>query len=276
MKTYEQALKDGRNILVKNNILDSETDAWYLLSHVLDIDRTGYFMNLNREIEKNQYDRYMELVNQRTAHIPLQYLTGVQEFMGLEFIVSKDVLIPRQDTETMVEEVLKVSEGKAILDMCTGSGCIIISLMKLGRPIRAVGVDISPEALDIAKKNKDKHKVEVEFIESNLFDKIEGRFDIIVSNPPYIPTKDIEELMEEVKDHEPLAALDGSEDGLSFYRIIASKAKEHLNSKGILIFEIGYDQGEYVANLLKEEGFVEVKIIKDLGKLDRVVCGIMK
>jgi release factor glutamine methyltransferase len=193
--------------------------------------------------------------------------------MGLSFDVSKDVLIPRQDTEVLVQEILKAAEGKDVLDMCTGSGCIIISLAKLGRIHRGIGVDISIEALSIARKNAKKLQADVSFIHSNLFDQVEGQFDIIVSNPPYIPTSDINDLMEEVKNHEPIIALDGEEDGLHFYRTIVNQLSSYLKPSGYVFFEIGYNQGETVSRILEEHGFRNIKVIKDLAGLDRVVSG---
>jgi release factor glutamine methyltransferase len=191
--------------------------------------------------------------------------------MGLEFDVSPHVLIPRQDTEILVEEALKLCEGKKVLDMCTGSGCIIISIAKLGKSAGVAAVDISAEALNVAKGNAAKNEVKVEFIESDLFEKVEGDYDIIVSNPPYIRTKVMEELMPEVKDHEPVIALDGSKDGLYFYRKITASLKQHLRSGGTILYEIGYDQGEAVRDILKQEGFTDILVKKDLSGLDRVV-----
>ena len=170
-------------------------------------------------------------------------------------------------------EALKVCEGKSVLDMCTGSGCIIISLAKLGSLKKAVGVDVSEKALKIALKNAEQHKVKVEFIESDLFNNIEGHYDIVVSNPPYIPTKDIEKLMVEVKDHEPIIALDGDEDGLLFYKRIGAKINDHLAPEGYIFLEIGFDQGLAVTKILEDVGIKDIKVIKDLSGLDRVVYG---
>jgi release factor glutamine methyltransferase len=193
--------------------------------------------------------------------------------MGLNFKVSNEVLIPRQDTEILVQEVLKASNGKTVLDMCTGSGCIIISLDKLGNIKSGTGVDISVSALKIANENNTRLEANVQFMQSNLFEQVQGKYDIIVSNPPYIPTSDIETLMEEVKDHEPSIALDGKEDGLYFYRRILSEVADYINPGGFIFFEIGCDQGVAVSLLLKEKGFRDIRIIKDLAGLDRVVTG---
>ncbi len=272
MNTYKQLLQTGRELLKQQKIADADVDAWYLLAHVFNMKRTDLLLKGDMLVEEEAGYRYLELIHQRTAHIPLQHLLGTQEFMGLEFEVNGDVLIPRQDTETLVEEVLKHCEDRSVLDMCTGSGCIIISLAKLGRLRHAVGVDLSEKALAIAAVNADKHMVKVELLQSNLFDHVKGRFDIIVSNPPYIPSCDIEDLMPEVRDFEPRMALDGSDDGLEFYRCISQAAKEHLNPGGLIFYEIGYNQGEAVKLILTEEGFTDVMIKKDLSGLDRVVA----
>lgn len=273
MKTLEIALQEGRTLLKENQIADSDIDAWYLLSFLFEMNRAKYLMNSSMFITDDQYHQYMELIKKRGNHIPLQHITGEQEFMGLNFKVSPKVLIPRQDTEILVEEILKVSGGKTVLDMCTGSGCIIISLAKLGDIKSGFGVDISEAALQIAMENNSRLGVNVQFLHSNLFEKVQGKFDILVSNPPYIPTSDIETLMEEVKTHEPLIALDGREDGLYFYRRILQDGINYLNTNGFIFFEIGCDQGLDVSKLLEESGFRDIRIIKDLAGLDRVVTG---
>lgn len=271
MITYKELLQAARNLLREKMIADADADAWYLLSHVFKISRTDYLLYKDNTVSEDGSMRYRELVNLRSDHMPLQYITGTQEFMGLEFEVSPQVLIPRQDTESLVEEVLAVCEGKSVLDMCTGSGCIIISIANLGKPVRAVGADISPDALKIAVRNAVKNNSSAEFIQSNLFEKVEGKFDIIVSNPPYIPTGEIEGLMPEVKDHEPLLALDGAEDGLYFYEKITASLKDYLNRGGTVFYEIGCEQGEAVGQILKNAGFADITVKKDLSGLDRVV-----
>ncbi|MFT4146385.1 MAG: peptide chain release factor N(5)-glutamine methyltransferase [Mobilitalea sp.] len=271
MSTYKELLQAAVIRLKQQKIEDAEIDAWYLLEHVFHMKRMDYFLQQDSSVPENEKLHYEELIIQRASHIPLQHLIGNQEFMGLEFEVSKDVLIPRQDTEILVEEVLKICEHKEVLDMCTGSGCIIISLAKLSSLKKAVGVDVSDQALLIAAKNARKHIVNIEFIQSNLFEKVEGSYDIIVSNPPYIPTGDIEGLMPEVKDHEPLLALDGDLDGLVFYRNIAMESKRFLKPKGYLFFEIGHDQGKAVEHILYTQGYENIKVIKDLSGHDRVV-----
>lgn len=273
MKTLENALQEGRKLLKEKQITDSDIDAWYLLSFLFEMTRADYLMHSSMLISKEQYHEYMELIKKRGNHIPLQHITGEQEFMGLSFKVSQDVLIPRQDTEILVQEAIKVSGGKTVLDMCTGSGCIIISLAKLGDIKSGIGVDISEAALKIANENNNRLEANVQFLNSNLFEQVQGKYDIIVSNPPYIPTSDIETLMEEVKDHEPVIALDGKEDGLYFYRRILQEGTNYLNPNGFFFFEIGCDQGVAVSGLLKENGFQDIRIIKDLAGLDRVVSG---
>lgn len=273
MSTFREILMTARDYLKRHEIADADVDAWYLLAHVFRISRADFYLRCDDEVLDSQVEIYKQFVRQRAKHIPLQHITGTQEFMGLEFEVTSDVLIPRQDTEILVEEVLKVCNQKSVLDMCTGSGCIIISLAKLGNITKAVGVDLSDKALAVAIKNAAKHQLNVEFIQSNLFDNIDGVFDIVVSNPPYIPTEEIQNLMPEVRDHEPFMALDGDRDGLTFYRRIASEVKDHLSQNGYLFFEIGYNQGQEVREILEKAGFTDIKIVKDLSGLDRVVFG---
>lgn len=283
--TLHEAYQLGQEQLKTAGIEEADLDAWYLLEHVTGIDRTGYFLNCRERLSKEQEEAYREALQKRAAHIPLQQITGVQEFMGLKFRVNEHVLIPRQDTEVLVEEVCKVQRpGMHVLDMCTGSGCILISLLKYieaegnmrtgsGQPVTGVGVDISKEALHVAEQNAKALGVAATWLHSNLFERVTGRYDIIVSNPPYIPTSVIHSLAEEVKLHEPLMALDGKEDGLWFYREIVRKGPEYLKRGGRLFFEIGYDQGEAVRRLMEEAEFTEVTVKKDLAGLDRVVSG---
>lgn len=271
MNDYMGALRAARKILNDNGIADANADAWYLLSHVTGMDREQFILRANELFSEELHNKYLELVRMRASRIPLQYLTCIQEFMGLEFVVNRNVLIPRLDTEVLVEEVLKVCESKTVLDLCTGSGCIIISLAKLGGIKRAVASDISEEALKVAKVNAGKHEVNIEFVQSDLFDNIKGSFDIIVSNPPYVKSGEIKSLMPEVRDHEPAIALDGGEDGLELIRRIVDGICAHLNKDGMVFLEIGYDQGGQVVKLLADKGFMDITVKKDLGGLDRVV-----
>lgn len=271
--TAKELLRWGEERLLEAGIEDAKIDAWYLMEYSFPTDRVSFLMNGDEPSTAEQTDRYQNLIEKRASHIPLQHLTGVQEFMGYSFKVNENVLIPRQDTEILVEEVQKAAKGKRILDMCTGSGCIIISLQKLGSPERAVGVDISAKALEVARENALLLEAEVTFIESDLFEQVEETFDIIVSNPPYIESAEVDKLMPEVRDHEPRLALDGTEDGLWFYRRIIEEADNYLTENGELFFEIGYNQGEAVSRLMRDKGYHDIRVIKDLPGLDRVVAG---
>ena len=262
-------------------IEEAKIDARLLLEYTCKTDRNALYLKGDAEVSDTEKKSYMELISKRAEHIPLQHLTGEQEFMGLTFAVNKHVLIPRQDTECLVEIVLKnLHDGMQILDMCTGSGCILISLLHYSNDCVGVGVDLSEEALKVATHNAERigsngnqKEMNISFVHSDLFEKVEGKFDIIVSNPPYIKTEVIDTLMPEVKDFEPVMALDGTEDGLEFYRRIIVDAKKYLNRGGQLFFEIGYDQGEDVRNLMSDNGYEDVVVAKDLAGLDRVVYG---
>lgn len=274
--TCLELLQWGKSYLSESGIADAATDAWYLFEYITGMNKTTYYMKQSAELEEEKIQNYTTVIEQRGSKIPLQHITGEQEFMGLVFEVSPHVLIPRQDTEILVEEALRyMKDSMSILDMCTGSGCIIISLLKHAKKkdLSAEAADISLEALAVASRNSIRHSVEVSFLESDLFENIERTFDMIISNPPYIRTSAIEELMDEVRLHEPFQALDGLEDGLYFYREIINKSGIFLNPKGVLLFEIGYDQGKDVSKLMMEAGYKEVRVIKDLAGLDRVVTG---
>ncbi len=271
MNTYNELLQTAREFLKKNGIADANLDAWYLLAHVFGINRADFVILGNDIVSRDKALCYKDLIEKRAQHIPLQYIIGEQEFMGLEFEINEHVLIPRQDTELLVEEVLKVCKDKSLLDMCTGSGCIVISLSKLGSLKAAVASDISPKALQLAEKNAKKHTVKVDFILSDLFDRIVGKYDVIVSNPPYIKSEELKSLMPEVKNYEPTQALDGGLDGLIFYKRIISDIDRFLNPGGYVFFEVGYDQGVAVSKLLSGAGFIDINIKKDFSDLDRVV-----
>lgn len=271
--TIEQLKKQGSDRLRDAGIAEADLDAAYLLEYVLHIDRMAFLMDKEKEVSSEDASRYMEQIEVRAKHIPLQHITGEQEFMGYSFLVNEHVLIPRQDTEVLVEQVAKLADGKRVLDVCTGSGCIILSLDQLCNLTKAVGVDLSTEALKVARANGTRLDGSVEWIESDLFANVTGSFDIIVSNPPYIETKVIDGLMEEVRCHEPMMALDGGEDGLYFYRKIVEESPKYLTNNGYLCFEIGYNQGEEVKALMEHAGFQECQVIKDLAGLNRVVMG---
>jgi len=273
----------GKTNLKEAGIEEAELDAWYLLEYVTGIGRAQYLCDRKQLCEESQAKRYQTLIEKRAAHMPLSYLTGEREFMGLSFLVNQDVLIPRQDTEILVEETLKfLKPDKKVLEIGTGSGCILLSLAHFCKLKKAVGTDISQKALEVAKVNEKRifsekePKMTIEWLQSDLFEKVEERFDCIVSNPPYIKTEVICSLAEEVKNYEPHNALDGKEDGLYFYRILSKQAKDYLNSGGFLCLEIGFDQGEEVGRLLRENGFLNVQIKKDLAGLDRVCTGYKK
>ncbi|MFI3213095.1 MAG: peptide chain release factor N(5)-glutamine methyltransferase [Eubacteriales bacterium] len=282
--TYEELYKEGKELLVSAGIGEADLDARYLLESICNTDRNYLLVHGNEKVEEKQIAKYRECIALRKQRIPLQHITGKQEFMGLEFIVNEHVLIPRQDTEILVEEVIRhLHDGFQILDMCTGSGCILLSLLKYSNGCKGVGVDVSKEALKVAQRNAKQLGINAHFIQSDLFDQVDvkelldenqgDKFDIIVSNPPYIRSEVIPTLMEEVKEHEPMLALDGMDDGLYFYRKITEASKEYLEKGGYLFYEIGYDQGVEVSDIMKEHGFRDVEVVKDYAGLDRVVYG---
>lgn len=271
---YRECYDRGRAVLEAAGVPEADLDARLLLEYVCGTDRNTLLVHGGREVTAEELNRYEDLTARRAGRIPLQQLTGVQEFMGLTFQVNEHVLIPRQDTEILVEEALKaITPGMEVLDLCTGSGCIAVSLAKFKPKAKVQGADISPEALQVSEENAGRNGVDVRFFLSDMFKQVRGNFDVIVSNPPYIPTGVIQGLMPEVKDFEPHLALDGREDGLWFYRILTSEGKKYLKSGGVLMAEIGCDQGKAVKRLFQEEGYCEIKVIKDLAGLDRVVIG---
>lgn len=271
--TYQGLLQDGRLHLEEKNIIDAALDSRYLLEFVTGQNNGWLFLHGSESPEENVVEKYRYLIEKRAQHIPLQHLTGVQEFMGLPFYVNEHVLVPRQDTECLVETVLPVVENKTVLDMCTGSGCIAISLAVLGKTRECTAVDLSEAALEVAKRNARINRANVEYVQSDLFEKIDDKYDIIVSNPPYIPPHVIAGLMEEVREHEPMMALDGGEDGLDFYRSIIAEGVNHLNVGGWLFFEIGCEQAADVVSLMRASGYYEVNCKKDYAGNDRVVYG---
>lgn len=270
-----EAYEYGRKQLHNANISDADLDAWYLLEFVTGVTRAQYFLSSDRELTKIEEEAYGTYIERRATRVPLQHITGVQEFMGLEFVVNEHVLVPRQDTEVLVESVQEVlKSGMTILDMCTGSGCILLSLLHGEKEAIGVGVDLSEEALKVANKNAEKLQIATTFVQSDLFEQVEGQYDVIVSNPPYICTEVIENLEEEVRLHDPRMALDGKEDGLYFYRKIVKESPKYLKQNGRLYFEIGHDQGRAVKKLMEQAGFEDVVVKKDLAGLDRVVFGV--
>lgn len=277
---YRECFEKGKSTLAEAGMEEAELEARLLLEHVCVTNRNDLLVHGDRQVLPEQEARYLSLIEKRAQRIPLQYITGVQDFMGLEFEVNRHVLIPRQDTEILVEEVLReLRDGMNILDMCTGSGCILISLMRYSNDCTGLGVDISEKALSVAEENARKLLApdkQVRFLKSDLFGEVNGVYDLIVSNPPYIPSGVIGSLMPEVREHEPLGALDGREDGLCFYHRITEECRKYLKPGGMLFYEIGYDQGAAVSEILLREGFREVQIIKDYAGLDRVVSGVLR
>ena len=277
--TYRQILSEAEVILKSAGIHEYKSDSWLLFEYAFGMNRTGYLIKADEEIlpdKENVIMSFKAMINERATRRPLQHITGVQEFYGLEFMVNENVLIPRQDTEILVENAMGIikDSGYKVLDMCTGSGCIAITLAKNCRNSMVTGVDISTEALKVSEINKIKNSVKnVNFLQSNLFENINDKYNVIVSNPPYIESDVIDTLMQEVKDFEPRLALDGEADGLKFYREITNKSLGYILPDGYLLYEIGHNQGKAVSSIMKENGYTSVKVIKDLAGLDRVVVG---
>ena len=271
---YAALYRMGVERLAAAGIEEAKLDARLLLEELCGTDRNDLLVHGDRPVTEQQEKSYVNQIELRSRHIPLQHITGYQEFMGLRFKVTPDVLIPRQDTETLVEEVLKnLHDGMRILDLCTGSGCILLSLLRYSNDCVGVGADLSKKALAVAEENAGALELMAEFVQGDLFEPVTGKFEIIVSNPPYIPSNVIPTLMEEVREHDPLIALDGKEDGLYFYREIIGKASEYLYPGGMLFLEIGCEQAGAVTELMKNAGYRDVTVCKDLAGLDRVVSG---
>lgn len=270
--TLQEALKEGSRKLMEADVPEAELNAWYLLEWSAGVNRSHYLAYPEEELSLEKEEIYREALSRRERRIPLQHITGEQEFMGLYFRVSDQVLIPRQDTEILVEEAMKyLKPGMRFLDLCTGSGCILLSLLHYCPGTKGIGADLSSGALKTAEENRERLGLQAELVQSDLFEKIDGIFDLIVSNPPYIQSAEIPALMEEVRLHEPLMALDGHEDGLFFYRKIAEMSPRYLKDGGCICLEIGFDQGESVPALLRDRGFEKIEVIRDLAGLDRVV-----
>ena len=306
--TLRTGYTEAKRRLEESGIEEASLDAWLLLEHVTGISRASYYADPDREMSPDEWRRYSELVGRRAGRVPLQHITGTQEFMGLVFEVNEHVLIPRQDTEILVEQALAfIGSGKVlaaensrtrILDMCTGSGCILLSVMHWAESYRqkalrragdtarggekqdiiieGTGADISPKALAVAEKNARRLGISAGFVESDLFGAVRGKYGMILSNPPYIRSDEIKDLQEEVKLHDPVIALDGREDGLYYYRRIVRESRSYLEEGGALLFEIGCDQAEAVSGLMSGAGFSEITVKKDLAGLDRVVSGVLK
>lgn len=286
--TLQELRNEIASRLEKAGIEAYDYETWVFLEWKLGIDRSDYYMNPAMEVEEEKLAKLYQALAKREARIPLQYLMGHCEFMGYDFLVDERVLIPRQDTECLVEEAVNFLKWKSltakslrILDLCTGSGCIGISLKLLFPQASVYLADLSQGALDVARKNAENLGAQVRLFQGDLFEALselsseEKEFDLIISNPPYIPSKVVEGLMPEVKDHEPHMALDGTEDGLFFYRKITKQAGEYLKSQSALMYEIGAEQGQDVSHFLKENDFSNVCVVKDFAGLDRIVKGIL-
>lgn len=277
--TFFELWKWGEKRLAESGIREADLDAKYLLLEAFEMDLAHFLLREQEQVPSTdgRTREYSDAVVARASRVPLQYLTGKQDFMGLTFHVDERVLIPRQDTETLAELVLRENpeENIRLLDLCTGSGCLAVSLAVLGGYEEVDAGDISPDALEVAEENGRRLGGNVHFVESDLFSALDpGKaYDVIVSNPPYIPTEVIEGLEPEVRDYEPRMALDGSGDGLAFYRRLAAESPSHLKPGGRLYLEIGWDQGESVEDLLRENGFEDIEVVRDDAGNCRVVRG---
>ena len=287
MQTFHELLTQGTQLLMNAGIEEARLDAWLLLEYTADISRAWYYAHPESEVNEEIVSEYLSLFQKRAEHIPLQHLTHQACFMGYDFYVDERVLVPRQDTEVLAEEALhqlRNIRNPRILDMCTGSGCLLLSLLMELPDATGTGVDISEAALAVAERNRKNLELEKRAVlvqsdtfSGDYFQKNSGNisleYDMLISNPPYIPTEDIGKLMEEVRFHDPVLALDGREDGLYFYRRITEQAGKYLKPGGWLMYEIGCEQGTDVSAIMQGEGFTEVTVKKDLAGLDRVVIG---
>ena len=287
MQTFHELLTQGTQLLMNAGIEEARLDAWLLLEYTADISRAWYYAHPESEVNEKIVSEYLSLCQKRAEHIPLQHLTHQACFMGYDFYVDERVLVPRQDTEVLAEEALhqlRNIRNPRILDMCTGSGCLLLSLLMELPDAIGTGVDISEAALAVAERNRKNLELEKRAVlvqsdtfSGDYFQKNSGNisleYDMLISNPPYIPTEEIGKLMEEVRFHDPVLALDGREDGLYFYRRITEQAGKYLKPGGWLMYEIGCEQGTDVSAIMQGEGFTEVTVKKDLAGLDRVVIG---
>ena len=286
--TYGELYEYGKRTLGEAGVAEAALDARLLLEYICHTDRNELIVHADRNRSGMEEQFYRTVIEKRAERVPLQHITGEQEFMGLSFRVNKHTLIPRQDTEILVEEAMRhLVDGMRILDMCTGSGCILLSLLKYSNECEGIGVDISEKALEVARENAARLQLSAAFLAGDLFAPLEsleaertvrgGRhgvlFDMVVANPPYIETGVIAALMPEVRAHEPLAALDGGEDGLSFYRRITTQAPAYMQRGAYLFFEIGCGQAQAVTALMQETGFGGIEVLRDYAGLDRVVYG---
>lgn len=281
MASIGELLQYGKQVLTESGNEYAKYERKVLLEEVLGMTYMQMLLNEDMSVTKAQEDRYKEMLARRCNHYPLQYILGYAHFMDYTFFVDENVLIPRSDTEVLVEladELLSTydpykQKDVSLLDMCCGSGCIGISLKLYHKEVDLTLCDISQEALLVANRNLEKNNIEGHVIESDLFANVREKYSMIVCNPPYIESDVIPTLMPEVKDYEPKLALDGGEDGLDCYKAILEEVTQYLKKKGYLIFEIGYNQGKSVSGLMMEKGFLEVQVKKDYEGLDRVVYG---
>lgn len=271
---YTEAFLMGMQKLKEAQLEEAQLEARLLLEEICGTDHNTLLCHGDREVSEAEEEQYRKALEQRAVHVPLQHLLGYQDFMGLRFQVNEHVLIPRQDTEILVEEAMRyLHDGMRILDLCTGSGCILLSLLHYSNDCEGTGVDISKEALQVAALNAELLGIKADFLKSDLYEKVTGKFDLLVSNPPYIERKVIPTLMEEVREYDPYIALDGGEDGLDFYRRIIGGAQDYLKRGGQILMEIGSGQAQAVSELLREAGFKEIDVCRDFAGLDRVVSG---
>ena len=276
---YSDIYKNASIRLKEAGVPEYQLDARLLLEYVCGTDYNTLLVHGDRDVSPEEEKKYNELIEKRASRVPLAYIVGYQEFMGLTFDVNENVLVPNQDTETLAEEALReLSDGMRFMDLCTGSGCVALSILNYTNDTSCVMTDISDKAIEVATGNRDRlgFSDRAEIVKTDLFPQdADNKFDMIVSNPPYIRTDVIDTLPPEVGKGEPYIALDGGQDGLIFYRRIIENAPKWLYTSGWLMMEIGYDQGDAVAGLMKDGGFHEVEVIKDLGGNDRVVRGCL-
>jgi len=272
-RTVRHLIKWITSQLNENKIISPEQNAETIISHVLKLKRLDLYINQDIELTDTQLREISEFTKRRMKGEPIQYILGETEFYSCRIKVNKSVLIPRPETEYLVEKIINENPNvKSILEIGTGSGCIAIALKKKFINSKITASDISSDALKITKKNAEINNVEIEFIESDLFQNIDGKFDVIVSNPPYISQKDFEQLPDEILNYEPTSALLAANSGLFFYQKILQNAKEHLTESGKIYFEIGYDQADRIAEIAKVNGFKDIQIFQDLNNFDRIMC----
>ena len=272
----EKALEKGSMILNQNNISSSKLDSEILISKVLKRDRKFVIMNFQKEIEKNSLNTFMDLIKQRSVGKPIAYLIGKKDFWKYEFDINTEVLVPRTDTEIIIEEVLKMTKNKNklnILDIGSGSGCIILSILKEKINFFGIGIDVSKNCVDLSRRNADKIGVSnrVKFLKSDIDNFKNHKYDLIVSNPPYISHADLKMLDRGIIDFEPILALDGGLDGLSLIRRVINKASKLIKKNGRFVLEFGSDQKEKVKKILINKGFYINKVLKDYAKNDRCI-----